>query len=119
MATYVVNCCVKAEEKFCQPTPLTGRFKRKSGDTMRTMIVAASVAVASMCFPLNSLAAEKVMPVEWYRAEENTQALEAKLKECREKPELREKDKNCQNAADASVTKGSFGKVKEPAIPKF
>ena len=34
-------------------------------------------------------------------------------------PELREKDKNCQNAADASVTKGSFGKVKEPAIPKF
>lgn len=86
---------------------------------MRKMIVAASGAVASMCFPLSALAADKVMSVEWYRVAENTQALEAKLKEYREKPELREKDKNCQNAADASVTKGSFGKVKEPAIPKF
>ena len=87
---------------------------------MRKTFFVTVLALSALCLPLSACADEEaVKSVEWYKAPENRAALEEKLKQCRENPELRQNDKNCQNAADASVLGGSFKKVEEPAIPKF
>lgn len=109
MATYVVN---HATLRGCNDT-------QGMENIMRITLIAAVLALTGFCLPLAANAEEKVMSVEWYRAPENSQALEEKLRQCRENPEQRHKDKNCQNAADAAATRGRFQKVKEPPIPVF
>lgn len=109
MATYVVNQQHYADRKDTQGME----------NIMRTTLIAAILALAGLCFPLSANAEEKVMSVDWYRAPENSQALEEKLRQCRENPELRHRDKNCQNAADAAATRSRFQKVQEPPIPVF
>lgn len=86
---------------------------------MRKTFIPAALALSVLCLPLSACADEEVKSVKWYKAPENKQALDAKLKQCLDNPELQQKDQNCQNAADASVLSGSFKKVKEPAIPTF
>lgn len=86
---------------------------------MRKTFIAAVLALSALCLPISACADDEVKSVAWYKAPENRLALEEKLKQCRDNPELRQKDKNCQNAADASVLRGRFQKVKEPAIPTF
>ena len=103
MATYVVN---HATLRGCNDT-------QGMENIMRITLIAAVLALTGFCLPLAANAEEKVMSVE------NSQALEEKLRQCRENPEQRHKDKNCQNAADAAATRGRFQKVKEPPIPVF
>ncbi|MDL2271806.1 EexN family lipoprotein [Desulfovibrio sp. OttesenSCG-928-I05] len=82
------------------------------------LILAAfmSLAMVSGCN------AEETKTVEWYLAPENKDALDAKIKECRNNPGELWDTPNCVNARRAAEKKmlgGKFKKVKEPAIPTF
>lgn len=62
-------------------------------------------------------AKEETKTVEWYLQPENTAALEAKRKECKDNPGELANTPNCQNskaAKQAQFKGGTFEKVKEP-----
>ena len=85
----------------------------------RKIAVAILLGIVSLGVIGCSEKQEEVKGVEWYKAPENRQAFEEKLAWCRQHKEKQGVDQNCINAETASVLRGSFKKVTEPAIPDF
>lgn len=88
---------------------------------MKKGIVLVLAALVSLTM-IAGCNAEETKSVEWYLAPENKDALNAKIKECKNNPGELWDTPNCVNARHAAEKKimgGSFKKVQEPAIPDF
>ncbi len=88
---------------------------------MNKLVIAAAVVGIMILGACNSNA-EETHTVEWYLASENAEALDAKIRECRNNPGELQNTPNCINARQAfqkRSTSGRFQKVEEPPIPKF
>lgn len=94
----------------------------KIGFTAMNKMVIAAAFVGIMLIGAGSAVAEETRTVEWYLAPENAEALDAKIRECRNNPGELQNTPNCINARQAfnkKATSGRYQKVEEPPIPKF
>lgn len=88
---------------------------------MKITVIAVIVTMTSL-FGFGIAVAEETRTVDWYLAPENKDALDAKIKECKNNPGELWETPNCVNARHAAERKmrsGKFEKVKEPPIPTF